>query len=367
MSVYTRCLRPLLFHSDPEKTHDRAMAAAERASESPWLCAAVARTLSFDDPRLAVNLAGLRLRHPLGLAAGFDKNGRGIPLWESFGFSHVEIGSISARFSAGNPRPRLFRAPEDRAIVVNYGLPNDGAVRVAERLAAARLSAPLGVNIVNTNRGPGAPPESDEAIVADYAESVERLQPYAGYLVLNLSCPNTCDGRAFVTSAGRVRKLLQAVAAVAPSKPVFLKVAPFAAEAALDSFLEAVDGFDFVRGFSVNLPPGKPTGMKTPAERLNSMPGAVSGTPSEEAANRAIARLYRRVDPRRYAIIGSGGVFNADDAWRKIRLGASAVQCLTSMIYEGPGVIPAICRGLARILDREGLGGIQDAVGTASR
>jgi dihydroorotate dehydrogenase (fumarate)/dihydroorotate dehydrogenase len=366
---YTRCIRPILFRSDPEWIHDRAISAAERISGLPWLCARVRRMFELNDSSLNLEVAGLSFQHPIGLAAGFDKSGRGIPLWEAFGFGHVEIGSVSAHFSAGNPKPRLFRVPRDRGIVVNYGLPNDGADRIAVRLSAVRptLHAPLGVNIVNTNRGAGARPESNDDIIADYVASVERLEPYADYLCLNLSCPNTCDGRAFVSDQGRVRQLLSAVAALRPRKPVFLKIAPFAEECALDAFLETVDGVDFVRGFSINLPPGKPPGMTTPAAALQRMPGAVSGHPAEAAANRAIAQLYRRIDPRRYAIIGSGGVFTAEDAWRKIQFGASLVQCLTGLVYEGPGVVARIWEGLAGIMTREGVKKLRDAVGAESR
>ncbi len=367
MAVYSSWIRPVLFHADPERMHDRAITAAESASRLPIVRSALARMFAFDDPCLAVEVAGLRFRHPLGLAAGFDKNGRGIPLWNAFGFSHVEIGSISAQPSAGNPKPRLFRVPQDRAIVVNYGLPNDGAERVALRLSGLHPTAPLGINIVNTNYGPAAPPQSDEAIIADYVASIRRLEPAASYLSLNLSCPNTCDGRAFVSDPGRVRQLLSAVDQARPSKPVFLKVAPFADTASLDRFLESVDGYDFIRGLSINLPPGKPSGMTAPPELLQTLPGAVSGHPAEAAANRTIAEMYRRLDPRRYAIIGSGGVFIAEDAWLKIQLGASLVQLLTALVYQGPAVVRTLCEGLARIAAREGLHSIQQAVGSMTR
>ncbi|MCU0246308.1 MAG: quinone-dependent dihydroorotate dehydrogenase [Bryobacter sp.] len=362
-------LRPLLFRSDPERMHDRAIRVAELASGSPLLCDALHRTLGFDDPALRVEAAGLRFPHPIGLAAGFDKNGRAIPFWEALGFSHIEIGSISAEFSAGNPKPRLFRAVADRGIVVHYGLPNDGAERVARRLAAVtpRLATPLGVNLVNTNRGTGAPAAGDDEIIADYARSFQLLEPHAGYLCLNLSCPNTCDGRAFISDPHRVRALLETIGQLRPAKPVFLKVAPFAGEAALDSFLETVHGFAFVSGFSINLPPGKPPGMRTPAELLNRMPGAVSGKPAEAAANRAIAQLYERIDPRRFLIIGSGGVFTAEDVWHKMELGATLVQCLTGLIYEGPVWVHRLCEQLSAIAARHGVKNIREVVGSAHR
>jgi dihydroorotate dehydrogenase (fumarate)/dihydroorotate dehydrogenase len=363
MSLYRRLLRPMLFRADAEWIHDRAVEAAERAAASPKLCSMIAARCVISADRLATRVAGLDFANPLGLGAGFDKNGRAAPFWAALGFGHVEVGSISADFSAGNARPRLFRIPEDRGIVVNYGLPNDGADRVARRLYGLRPGVPLGVNLVNTNRGPGAAPESDDAVICDYVRSLRRLSACGDYFTLNLSCPNTRDGRAFVSDAGRLRGLLDAVAALKPAKPVFLKVAPFGDMRDLDAFLEVAGSAAFVSGFAVNLPPGKPAGLMTNSERLRRMPGAVGGKPCEAVANQAIADLYRRVERRRHAIIGAGGVFSAQDAYIKIRLGASLVQLLTALVYEGPGIASTICNGLAHLLARDGFSSVRDAVG----
>jgi len=360
MGVYRSLLRPLLFRTDAEWMHGAAIRCAELAGSSAPLRAALDRRLAPDDARLAVQIGGLRFRTPLGLAAGFDKSARAVALLGALGFGHVEVGSISAEPSAGNPRPRLFRLPGERAIVVHYGLPNDGAPCVAERLSARpRPSVPLGINIVSTNRGAGAAPESDDAVIADYTRSVVLLQPHADYLCLNLSCPNTRDGRNFFHEQQRLALLLEALAAQGVDKPLFLKVAPFAQVAELERFLEAVAPARFVTGFSINLPAGKPEGLAAAAD----MPGAVSGAPAAAAADRTIRELYRRMDRTRYRIIGSGGVFDADDAYRKIRLGASLVQLLTALVYEGPAVAATINRGLARLLERDGFAHVSDAVG----
>jgi dihydroorotate dehydrogenase (fumarate)/dihydroorotate dehydrogenase len=363
VSLYASLLRPVLFRGDAERMHDYALRAAEKAGGCRTLCSMARAWSGEPDPRLRVEAAGLRFAHPVGLAAGFDKNGRGIPFWAALGFSHAEIGSVSAWLSLGNPRPRLFRIPEDRGIVVNYGLPNDGAERVAARLAQIRTGIPLGINVVNTNRGPGAAPESDDAVIDDYVRSVRILEPHAGYLALNLSCPNTRDGRAFVSDACRVAALLDAVGALKPQKPVFLKVAPFASLRELESFLKLAERADYVRGFEVNLPPGKPPGLRTPPGQLARMPGAVSGKPCEAASNRTIAELYRSMDRARYAIIGAGGVFTAGDAYLKLRLGASLVQVLTALVYEGPGAVRRIRDGLAALLERDGFSHAGGAVG----
>jgi dihydroorotate dehydrogenase len=351
--IYTRLVRPLLFRADPEQAHDTAVRAAELVSRSRPACRAVAARRPDPDRRLAVEVAGLRFRTPLGLAAGFDKSARAVPLLSALGFGHVEVGSISADPSGGNPRPRLFRLPDEEAIVVHYGVPNDGADRVAARLAAPRPAVPLGINVVSTNRGVASAAETDEAVIADYAASVRRLQPFADYVCLNLSCPNTRDGRGFFADRSRLRRLLARLGEDGVERPVFVKVAPFAGPGDLDSFLDAVTAAPFVAGFSVNLPPGNRPGM----------PGAVSGPPSAAAAERTVAELYRAMDRSRYAVIGSGGIRSAADAYRMIRLGASLVQVYTALVYEGPGVIRRITQGLSGLLARDGFATMAEAVG----
>src|SRR4051794_40148758 len=161
MGVYTGVVRPLLFRADAERAHDLAVQASALASRWPRAFGSG----PVDDPRLAVEVAGLRFATPLGLAAGFDKNARAVPLLSALGFGHVEVGSISADPSAGNPRPRLLRLPAERAIVVHYGVPNDGAARVAERLRGRRSDVPLGINVVSTNRGAASAVEPDDAVI----------------------------------------------------------------------------------------------------------------------------------------------------------------------------------------------------------
>jgi dihydroorotate dehydrogenase len=350
--LYRAVARPLLFRADPERVHDATVRAAELLSRSPLVCRAVAARRAAVDPRLAVEVAGLRFATPLGLAAGFDKSARAVPLLSSLGFGHVEIGSVSADPSAGNPRPRLFRLPAERAIVVHYGVPNDGAARVAERLARPRPAVPLGVNVVSTNRGASSAAEPDEAVIRDYVESVRRLQRLGDYVVLNLSCPNTRDGQGFFADRARLRALLDELGSLGVERPLFIKVAPFGSVGELETFLAAVTAAPFVSGFSVNLPPGNRFGL----------PGAVSGPPAAEAAERTVAELYRATD-RRWAIVGSGGVGSAEDAYRMIRRGASLVQVYTALVYEGLGLVGRMVSGLAALVARDGLRSVADAVG----
>ena len=363
MNIY-RFARPLLFQLDPEAAHDFAMSAAVLASSSRRLCSVIGEQNAVEDDRLKTEVAGMILSNPIGLAAGFDKSARAVPFLSALGFGHVEVGSISAEPSAGNARPRLFRLLKDEAIVVHYGLPNDGAEMVHARLQGRQRSVPLGINIVSTNRNPVATNPTDDEVIDDYVRSVRRLHGSGDDRCLNLSCPNTREGRGFFHDRRRLHLLLQSLAEVGIVKPLFLKVAPFVDDNEIESLLDVIDGSRFVSGFSVNLPSGKPMGLTTPASDLAQMPGAVSGRPCAAAADRTIAALYRCMDRGRYKIIGSGGVFDAADAYRKIRLGASMVQLMTSLIYEGPGVVRTINRGLADLLAADGFSHVVDAVGT---
>jgi dihydroorotate dehydrogenase (fumarate)/dihydroorotate dehydrogenase len=225
------------------------------------------------------------------------------------------------------------------------------------------VPVPLGINIVNTNHGADSATSTDDEIVEDYVRSIRLLNAHAGYLMLNLSCPNTGDGRAFVCDPHRVRQLLNAVREASPSKPVFLKVAPFSDSRSLDSFLEQVDAVPFVRGFGINLPPGKAVPLRTAADGLRLMPGAVSGLPCRTVMHRALADLYSRMDRKRYCLIGTGGVSDGASAYKEIRLGASLVQMLTALVYEGPGIVQRVLRELDARLARDGFTHVADAIG----
>ena len=361
MSLYKRVVRPVLFRFDAEKMHDRAIRTAERIGSSPRLREYLSRRYEFADTRLASEVCGLHFPNPLGLAAGYDKNGRTIECMAALGFGFVEIGSVSADPSQGNPKPRLFRAPKDRAIIVNYGLPNDGAEAIAALLARKQIPVPLGINIVKTNR---LRTEPEKAILADYHRSVSLLKDSGDYLVLNLSCPNTETRSDYFADPVHSARLFERLSGLQIPCPVFLKISPLGGPHAIEGVLEAAAPFPFVSGFAFNLPPGKPVPLHIPAKRLDKMPGAVAGKPVENLINGAIRELYRRMDRKRYRIIGVGGIFSAEDAYRKIRLGCSLVQILTALVYEGPNVVRTIKRGLAVLLERDGFSSVSEAVGT---
>jgi dihydroorotate dehydrogenase (fumarate)/dihydroorotate dehydrogenase len=359
MRAYRGIARPLIFRLDAETAHHMVVRCLDATA---FLAPVVDRLCAVTDPRLSTTVAGLRFRNPIGLAAGFDKNGAAVPMLSALGFGAVEIGSISRDPSAGNARPRLFRLPDDEAIVVNYGLPNEGAAAVAARLVRTRIPVPLGINIVKTNR-PGAAGETKDSIIAEYADAARILAPRADYLMFNLSCPNTEDCGDFFADRGCLDALLQALGSLGLKVPVFLKASPRGGIAAIERLLSAAEPHVFVSGFMYNLPPGKPDGLSTPEALWREMPGAVSGRPSAALADHCIRETYRRMDRKRFTIIGAGGVSSAEGAYAKIRNGASLVQLLTALVYEGPGVVHSIACGLAVLLQRDGFAQVADAVG----
>lgn len=361
MGFYTTIARPALFGLDAEAAHRLALNAGEMLG---WSGRLLRPLTEARDPVLSTNLAGLRLDNPIGLAAGFDKSGTILPMLAGLGFGALEIGSVSVDPSEGNPKPRLFRLPQDKAIVVAYGLPNDGSTAIAERIGRLHLPVPLGVNLVKTNRGAGTAAETADQIIAEYVEAGRRFCGIASYLMFNLSCPNTADGRDFFADRGHLQACLEAFAEADFGLPMFLKISPLGGIATIERLLELSEPHRFISGFMYNLPPGKPQTLTTPSAVWSKWPGAVSGRPFAPLADQCIRETYRRMDRSRYQIVGSGGVFTPQDAYRKIKLGASAVQVLTALIYEGPGVVRRLTTGLAMLLRRDGFSSVGEAVGS---
>jgi dihydroorotate dehydrogenase (fumarate)/dihydroorotate dehydrogenase len=364
-NLYRSLIRPLLFRMDPERAHALTIEACRVAGRLPLVPALIERSLACSAPELACEVAGLSFEHPIGLAAGWDKSGRALRMFDALGFGFAEIGSVSADASIGNPKPRLFRLPQDEAIVVNYGLPNDGAAAVARRIDRYRPRSPLGINLVNTNRGADAPPADEATILDDFERSAALLHARADYLTLNLSCPNAVGGKDLFGERGPLTRLLERLQAIKFACPVFLKLPPVADDATLDRLLEEVDAFPFVRGFGFNLPSGKPADLKlaTPERVWKAWPGAVAGRPVAARIDDCVRRLYRRMPRGRYALNAAGGDFTGEDAYRKIRLGASLVQIYTALVYEGPGVTRRIAGELASLLRRDGVANVHEAVG----
>ena len=301
---------------------------------------------------LAVEVAGIAFPNPLGMAAGFDKDGEVPDALLGQGFGFVEVGSITPRPQAGNPKPRLFRLAADRAVINRMGFNNGGAAAAAARLAARERRGIVGINI-------GANKDSADR-VADYAQMTQVMAPLADYLAVNISSPNTPGLRA-LQDEGALAGLLDAVlkARGESGPPVFLKVAPDLEPADIDAIARiAIDrklGALIVSNTTISRPP-----LHSPHKGET---GGLSGAPLRELALQRL-RDFRTATGGALPLVGVGGIATAEDAWQRIRAGASLVQLYSAIVYEGPGIARRIVRGLETLLRRDGFASVAEAVGS---
>lgn len=361
-------LRPLLFSLPAETAHALGTAALDAALATPAQRAVARRRFAAEDAALAVERFGIRFPNPVGLAAGFDKAGAHFNALGALGFGHVEIGTVTALAQEGNPRPRLFRLPADGALLNRMGFNNPGADAVARRLAGARIEPVLGVNLGKSKVTPL------EDAPGDYLRSLALLEPFARYVVVNVSSPNTPGLRA-LQDAEPLRRLLAALRARAAElaaarggtpRPLLVKIAPDLEDEQVDEAVDIATSLGLAGIVATNTTVRR-DGLRTPAAAVEAMgPGGISGAPVRARAREVVARIWRRTEGR-LPIVGVGGVAGADDAWAMIRAGASLVQLYTGFVYGGPGVVRATLRGLSAHLRRAGLASIDDAVGRDHR
>jgi dihydroorotate dehydrogenase len=359
-------IRPLFFTLPAEQAHHVATGALDAALSLPPARSLARSLFHVRDPALAVERFGIRFPNPVGLAAGFDKAGAWFNALGSLGFGAIEIGTVTALAQPGNPQPRLFRLPADRALLNRMGFNNPGAEAVAARLARTRIEPVLGINIGKSK----AAPLEDAA--GDYLRSLELLEPFAAYLVVNVSSPNT-PGLRQLQDAAPLRELLRALrtrggelaAARGQSpRPILLKIAPDLT----DPQVEEAAGIAVEEGMAGLIATNTTVsrdGLRTPG--VDGMgAGGISGAPVHRRAVEVVGRAWTATGGR-LPIIGVGGIFGADDAWAMVRAGASLVQVWTGFIYQGPGIARDINRGLLDRMAREGFRSLDDAVGAAHR
>jgi dihydroorotate dehydrogenase len=354
-------LAPILRALDPETAHALTIRALRLAPPRP---------APADDPILATSVWGRRFPNPIGLAAGFDKQAEALAPLAALGFGFVEAGGVTPRPQPGNPRPRAFRLPADRAVINRYGFNSVGLDTFARRLAAFRAAgpsvasaaAPVGVNL-------GKNKDSADA-AADYAAGARRLAPLADFLVVNVSSPNTpglraLQGRAELAAIaaaarGAMRTAMQGAGAAPP--PLLVKVAPDLAEADIaDVAALALEGaFDGV--IVSNTTVVRPSSL---VGRHRGEAGGLSGAPLKPLALAAL-RAMRRLTSGRVPLVGCGGIASGADAYERIRAGAALVQLYTALVYSGPGLVGRIKRDLAALLRRDGFANVAAAVGAPS-
>jgi dihydroorotate dehydrogenase len=359
--MYEKVLKPVFFCFDPEQIHDFFVWFGEKLgniSPGRWL---VGIFCGYDHPALHTRVAGLDFMNPVGLAAGFDKDLRLTQIMRSVGFGFMEVGAITRHPYEGNRGLRLARLPEDKSLIVHYGLKNIGAEEIEKKLQRLQFTFPVGINIAKTNRAD----IKGEGSAEDYAETYRMLAHYFAYVTLNISCPNAQDGCTFQDPA-LLDGLLAVIAREKKAGPVFLKLSAHLTTREVDDILAVVEKYHFVDGFVVgNLSRRRDIlHLASPPEKLNVIPeGGISGRPVREISTKLIRHIYQRTKGK-YTIIGLGGIFTAEDAYEKIKAGASLVQIITGLIYGGPRTVRKINKGLVELLRRDGYGNISEAVGS---
>ncbi|BDQ04967.1 MAG: dihydroorotate dehydrogenase 2 [Candidatus Dojkabacteria bacterium] len=359
--LYKTVFKPIAFRQDPETVHDFIIKLGKLFG-SINITRNITKLLFYysNDKYLSQNIKGIMFKNPIGLAAGFDKNAELTAILPEVGFGFVEVGSITGEYCKGNPKPRLWRAKNSQSLVVYYGLKNDGSETISQRLSKLSFKIPVGISIAKTNSPHTINPK--EAI-DDYLKTYRLFQDIGDYYTINISCPNAFGGQPF-TNPELLDQLLSAIARDPKTKPIFLKLSPDLSENELESILRITERYDIDGFICSNLT--KNRNNEKILDKDIPEKGGLSGKVQEDLSNKQIEYIYRKYG-KKYIIIGCGGIFSAQDAYNKIKLGASLLQLITGMIFEGPQLISEINRELVYFLKQDNYNNISEAVGSKHR
>ncbi|MFP8487759.1 quinone-dependent dihydroorotate dehydrogenase [Gracilimonas sp. Q87] len=339
--IYKNLIKPVLFNKDAEEAHELGLKLASLAHRSKLLQVLIASIYQTKDRSLEQELFGCHFPNPVGLAAGFDKNGNTPKAMQALGFGFIEVGSITAKPSEGNPRPRAFRIPRDRSLINRMGLNNEGADVITKRLSDIDLAIPLGVNIAKTN---DASIHGDAAL-QDYLYSYEKAQPVADYITINISCPNTGEGKTFEDPQA-LKDLLQTLE---PSKsgrvPSLVKFTVDIEKPALEKLIEICED-NGVAGYMATNTSSTRKGLNTPQNILNEIGnGGLSGLAIQKRSTRVV-KWISEITGGNKPLIGVGGIDSPEAAIEKVEAGAHLIQIYTGMVYEGPSLAKKINKAL---------------------
>ncbi len=348
--IYSNIIRPICFKFDSERIHNLFILFGRFLGSNILTKKATSLTFNYQNKRLEQTIKGVKFRNPVGLSAGFDKNAEIINIMEDVGFGFVEVGSITAKQCTGNPGKRIDRIVEKKSLWINLGLNNFGADKIYNKLRDEEYRIPVGISIAKTNCKETA--DADIGI-KDYLYSLKKLNSLGDYFTINISCPNSYGGQPFSDSKSYER-LLKEIDKLKISKPIFVKLSPDLGRKNIDSIIKISEKHR-VDGFVIS--------NLTKKHSLGN--GGLSGKVLEKKANELLSYVYNRTrkSRKKFILIGVGGIFSAEDAYKKIKLGANLVQLITGMIYEGPSLIGEINYELTILLRKEGYRKISEAVG----
>ncbi|MBO9608964.1 MAG: quinone-dependent dihydroorotate dehydrogenase [Paenibacillaceae bacterium] len=363
--LYERLLKPVLFQMSAERAHHLTIGGMHKLGRLPGGTGTLRGMYGVErDPALAVNLWGIDFPHPVGLAAGLDKNAEAVRGFAAIGFGFMEVGTVTPKPQPGNEQPRLFRLPPDKALINRMGFNNVGAERMAVHLrAAGKQPIPVAVNIGKNKTTP------NERAEDDYRECLRKLYACGDFFVVNISSPNTPDLRN-LQHGDDLRRLLAAVKDEMAQqakrhgeteKPILVKIAPDLTEAELPYMADTIAQ----SGVSGIIATNTTLSREGLTHGNRGETGGMSGLPLTSRSTDVVRRLYRLTEGK-LPIIGCGGIFTARDAYDKIKAGASLVEVYTALIYEGPGLLRTLNAGLAELLRKDGLKHLTQAVGVES-
>lgn len=353
--LYQKIIRPILFLFDAEKVHHFTLNYLKLLNNN-FLYNLVSRVTKVDSPRIKQQIWGLNFDTPIGLTAGMDKHATAPNSWSAFGFGWVQIGSMTNLAQPGNDKPRLWRLPKDKGIVVYYGIPNPGAPAMAEKLSkqANNKKKLWSISIAKSTRTPM------EQAAEDYGMAFEFLHGFGDIITINLSCPNVKDFTGLQKKEILEPILNNVTSLNKDNKPIWLKIGPDLNQPELDDIIYLVKKYKVEAIVATNL--SKRRDNLQLQSKHQDKPGGVSGKAIAEMSNKIISYLYKNSEGQ-YKIVGVGGIFNADDAYTKIKAGADLLQIATGFIYGGPLSIHAINKGLDNHLKQDNFSNISEAVG----
>ncbi len=359
--IYTFIAKPLLFKVHPDIVHTKMVQIGYFLGNYPLTRKITKQLFHYNNKKITQTIKGMEFKNPVGLSAGFDKDGDLVQIIPSVGFGFQQVGTVTYKPYKGNKPPWNTRLPKNKSIAVNYGLKNSGVENVLKKISRYKTrEIPLSISVGKTNSKETA---DDAAGIQDCKECYKAIveSGIADFITINISCPNTFGGEPF-TEPNKLDALLNAFSTIPTEKPVFLKMPINLEWAEYKSLCDVALKYNIAGVIIGNL--NKDRNEQSLVEPISpDVKGNLSGKPTQRLSNELISKTYKEYG-KKLVIIGVGGIFSAEDAYEKIRLGASLVQLITGMIYEGPQLIGDINRGLVELLEKDGFENISEAVGT---
>jgi len=357
--VYKWILKPIFFQIDPERIHDYFVILGQFLGKYSITKGLSNLLFGYSHPSLNQNILGINFKNPVGLSAGFDKNAEMTDIIPKVGFGFTEVGSITGEPCEGNPKPRIWRLKRSQSLSVYYGLINNGCEAISKKIKNKKSLIPVGINIAKTNNRETV---NTEKAILDYFKAYKAFTNIGDYFTINISCPNAYGGEPFADSI-KLDALLKKIMSVPKNKPIFLKLSPDMNQKEIDEIIDVavkwnVDGF-----ICTNLTKNRDN-INIVDKEIQKL-GGLSGKVVDDLSTELIRYIYKKTGgtASKFVIIGSGGVFDTEDAYKKIKAGASLIQLITGMIFEGPQVISTINLGLVKLLKKDGYKNISEAIG----